>query len=69
MNMINVTINGASVSLPEGSTLQDALNERSIPASGIASAVNDVVIPSASRAATVVNDGDKIIVIKAFYGG
>ena len=66
---MNVTINDITVSIPEDSTLQDALAIRGITPQGIATAVNGVVIPSIARAETRLNDGDKIVIIKAFYGG
>ncbi len=66
---MNITVNGVNLELPEGATLQDALNSRSIAPQGIATAVNDHVIPTDKRASTVLNAGDKIVIIKAFYGG
>ncbi|MDE6378638.1 MAG: sulfur carrier protein ThiS [Duncaniella sp.] len=66
---MKITVNGVNVELPEGATLQDALNTRSIPAQGIATAVNDHVIPAAQRADKSLAEGDKVVIIKAFYGG
>ncbi len=66
---MKITINGATVELPVGSTLLDALNSRDIRPNGIATAVNDHVIPAPDRAEKVLNEGDKVVIIKAFYGG
>ncbi len=66
---MNVTINEATVTLPDGATLADALAAKDIKPQGIATAVNGTVVPSQSRAATTLADGDKIVIIKAFYGG
>ena len=66
---MKITINGASVELPSGATLLDALNSRSIRPQGIATAVNGQVIPADSRSETVLNEDDKVVIIKAFYGG
>ena len=66
---MKITVNGANIQLPEGATLLDALNSRDIRPQGIATAVNDQVIPAASRGTTILNEGDKIVIIKAFYGG
>lgn len=66
---MNITINDVPLSLPSGSMLSDALAAKDIKPQGIATAVNGTVIPSAKRALTQLNDGDKIVIIKAFYGG
>lgn len=66
---MNVTINDITISLPEDSTLQDAVAIKGVTPQGIATAVNGIVIPSTARAETQLNDGDKIVIIKAFYGG
>lgn len=66
---MNITINDVPLSLPSGSMLSDALNAKEIKPQGIATAVNGTVIPAAKRTSTPLNDGDKIVIIKAFYGG
>lgn len=66
---MNITVNGVNIELPEGATLLDALNSRSVTLQGIATAVNDHVIPADKRGATILNNGDKVVIIKAFYGG
>lgn len=66
---MNVTINDHTVTLPENSTLTDALEAREIRPGGIATAVNGTVIPATKRPSTILSDGDKIVIIKAFYGG
>lgn len=66
---MKITINGATIELPSGATLLDALNSRDIRPQGIATAINDHVIPAGRRAGTILNDGDKVVIIKAFYGG
>lgn len=66
---MTVTINDKSLQLPEGATLLQALEAEGINPVGIATAVNNTVVPRDSRAAHTLNPGDKIIIIKAFYGG
>ena len=66
---MNITVNGVNLELPAGATLLDALNTRSITLSGIATAVNDRVVAADKRASTVLNEGDKVVISKAFYGG
>ncbi len=66
---MTITINDKPYILPGGSTLNDALILAGIAASGIATAVNGEVIPSPSRSTHKLNEGDRILIIKAFYGG
>lgn len=66
---MTVTINDKPVQLPDGATLMQALEAESINPAGIATAVNNTVVPRDSRATHMLNSGDKIIIIKAFYGG
>lgn len=66
---MEITINDVPLTLADGLTLSDALQAKGIKPQGIATAVNGVVIPGAKREATVLNNGDKIVIIKAFYGG
>ncbi|MDE6309834.1 MAG: sulfur carrier protein ThiS [Muribaculaceae bacterium] len=66
---MKVEINNKPVHLDDGATLADALEAASIPSQGIATAVNSKVISANLRANTILNDGDKILIIKAFCGG
>lgn len=66
---MNVKINDKSITLNENATLQDALDSQAIKPQGIATALNGTVIPATDRATTILNDGDNIVIIKAFYGG
>lgn len=66
---MNITINGKAFELPQGSTLADALTVAAISTQGIATALNNTVVPAAMRPQTQLADGDSITVITAFYGG
>lgn len=66
---MKITINGKSYEIDECATLEDALQIADVKPNGIATALNNIVIPAAHRGKTVLNDGDAIIVITAFYGG
>lgn len=66
---MEITINDKAVELPEGSTLQQALELQGISSTGIATAVNNNVVARDSRSTFVLSPGDKILIIKAFYGG
>ena len=66
---MNITINDVPLTLPSGSMLSDALAAIEIKLSGIATALNGTVIPADRRQSTPLSEGDKIVIIKAFYGG
>lgn len=66
---MKVKINHIELLLDDKATLQDALDKKNIPATGIATAVNGTVIPATARRTHTLSDGDDIVVIKAFYGG
>lgn len=66
---MKISINDVIFELPENSTLQNALELRNISPQGIATALNGTVIPAAARPTTTLSDGDRIVIIKAFYGG
>ena len=66
---MNITINGKSYEIDECATLEDALQKADIKPEGIATALNNIVVPAAQRGKTVLKAGDSIIVITAFYGG
>lgn len=66
---MEITINDKAVELPEGSTLQQALELQGISSTGIATAVNNNVVARDSRSTFVLSHSDKILIIKAFYGG
>ena len=66
---MNITINDVPLTLPSGSMLRDALAAQEIKLSGIATALNGTVIPADRRQSTPLSEGDKIVIIKAFYGG
>lgn len=66
---MKVLINDVALELPEGATIQDALDAKEIKPQGIATALNGAVVPAMSRDVKQLSEGDKIVIIKAFYGG
>lgn len=66
---MKVLINDVALELPEGATIQDALDAKEIKPQGIATALNGAVVPAMSRGVKQLSEGDKIVIIKAFYGG
>lgn len=66
---MKVTVNRTVMELPESCTVGQALETAKISPIGIAVAVNDTVVPKAEYATRCLNEGDNVIIIKAFYGG
>ncbi len=67
---MNITINNKAYELPEGGTVADAVALLGLPSvQGIALAVNSDVIPRHLWAASILNEQDKLMIIKATQGG
>ncbi len=66
---MTIKINDREYELPEGSTLLDAMDKAQVRPKGIATAVNNVVVPTQMRSKKVLADGDTVVIITAFYGG
>jgi sulfur carrier protein len=62
-------VNGEEWELTDGSTVGDVLRRLGAPATGIAVACGDEVVPRASWSDTPVRDGDRIEVLTAVQGG
>jgi sulfur carrier protein len=67
---MNIHVNNKKIELSDESVVTDALNSLNIAAQkGMALAVNSQVIPIQQWAIYTLNDGDKIMIIKATQGG
>jgi sulfur carrier protein len=67
---MNVFVNNQDHALAEGSNLLSALEQNGITSQkGIAVAVNNKVIPKAEWTTRILNENDKITIIKATQGG
>ena len=67
---MKIYINNTEYTCDDATTLRQAITVAgNIPDKGIAIAVNNDVIPHSEWNTFKINDGDKITVIKAFYGG
>jgi sulfur carrier protein len=66
---MKATINGELRDLPEGLTMKGLLAHIAAPERGIAVAKNDRVVRRATFAEEVVQDGDRIEIIRAVAGG
>ena len=65
---MKVSINNKPIELTDKSTLADALASSGVKPNGIAT-LNGNVVSASDRAMTILNDGDSILIIKAFCGG
>lgn len=66
---MKVYINDVAIELADNTSLLDALKLRGIATDGIAVAINGAVLPRTAYPTTTLTDGDKLLIIKAFYGG
>lgn len=67
--MITVKFNDEQLQLADATTVDQLLKEKKIEAVNIAVAVNGQMVAKPDYATHKLNDGDTILVIKAFYGG
>ena len=66
---MKLSVNRQAVEADAGETLAGLLQRMSVPAEGVAVAVNNRVVPRGEWAATPVAEGMKITVIRAVCGG
>jgi sulfur carrier protein len=66
---MKATINGEVRELPEGMTVERLLAHIEAPERGIAVARNDRVVRRAAFGQEVVEDGDRVEIIRAVAGG
>ncbi|HEY4020804.1 MAG TPA: sulfur carrier protein ThiS [Pseudonocardiaceae bacterium] len=66
---MKATVNGDELDLPDGATVGDVLRAIKAPATGIAVARGNEVVPRAAWDTTPLNEGDGIEVLTAVQGG
>ncbi len=66
---MEVKINDKNISIDAVTTVAQVLAASGIETKSIAIAVNGTVLPKEEYAVRHLNDGDSIMIIKAFYGG
>lgn len=66
---MKIFINDKEMNVVPPVTLAELLEQCDMPSAGIAVAIDDKVIPRGQHAARLLSDGEKIVIIKAFYGG
>lgn len=53
----------------QASTVQQLAEELSLPAKGVAVAIDNTMVPRSTWETTVLKDGADIVIVKAFCGG
>lgn len=66
---MNITVNDKHFDVPDNTSLQGALDIAGINPDGVATALNDEVVPLVKSDSTILKDGDAVLVIQPFYGG
>lgn len=66
---MQVRINGADRELPDTAVVEDALTALAVSRTGVAVAVDDVVVPRVDWPRTPLADGARVEVLTAVQGG
>lgn len=66
---MDIYLNDKTVKIDEGTTVETLLAMNNISSAGTAVALGGKLVPKSTWGDTVLNDGDKIMVISAAYGG
>ncbi len=66
---MTVFLNDLPKIVPGGTSLKLLLELAGVDTAGVATAVNGEVVPSSERGEFKLSEGDKVLLIKAFYGG
>jgi sulfur carrier protein len=69
MNEVVLEVNGKSASFRPGTTVADLVASLNLSPSGVAVAVNQVVVPGSERQNTPLNSRDNVEIIHAVGGG
>ena len=66
---MNITLNNKEITLTEGATLLQLIQEANLPTQNIAIAVNNTLVLRDNWSQTTLNNGDNVVAIAAAYGG
>ena len=66
---MTIYINNTPLETSDGATLADVLATQQLPGRGVADAVDNRMVQRSQWSATTLNDGAKILIIKAACGG
>ena len=69
MNQHQITVNGESRAVAEGSTLADLVGALGQPPQALATAVNGEFVPRDQRAARPLREGDAVFTFQPITGG
>lgn len=64
-----VRINNKETELTDGMTIANLATTEKLPEKGVAIAVNNEIVPRTKWNEHTINNGDDIIILKAFCGG
>lgn len=67
--MIRIVFNNKPIELESDTSLQEFVDKNGMIPTNIAIAVNNSVVPKEKWENTIINDGDTLLIIKAYYGG
>ncbi len=67
--MIRIVFNNKPTELESDTSLQEFVDKNGMIPTNIAIAVNNSVVPKEKWENTIINDGDTLLIIKAYYGG
>lgn len=67
--MIKIIFNNKPTELESDTSLQEFVDKNGMIPTNIAIAVNNRVVPKEKWENTIINDGDTLLIIKAYYGG
>ncbi len=65
---MNITLNHKEQTI-QSTTIDGLIEEFSIETKGVAIALNNRVIPRSNWGATKLNEGDKVVIVSAVFGG
>lgn len=67
--MIRIVFNNKPTELESNTSLQEFVDKSGMIPTNIAIAVNNSVVPKEKWENTIINNGDTLLIIKAYYGG
>lgn len=67
--MIRIVFNNKPTELESNTSLQEFVDKNGMIPTNIAIAVNNSVVPKEKWENTIINNGDTLLIIKAYYGG
>lgn len=66
---MRITVNGDAQTIADGTSITDLLERLGVPQAGTAVEVNATIVRRADHGATVLQDGDRVEVVRLVGGG